>query len=83
MNDDDNEEKFYGILTNLIRKLTDLFFIVIGEKASTNLPLNNMYHILKVQNWHVYMDPCTYILITTPLILIKNKTYLRQTLTKT
>ena len=26
MNEDDNEEKLYGILANFIRKLTDLFF---------------------------------------------------------
>ena len=43
MNEDDKEEKFYGILTNFIRKLTDLFFIIIREKASTNHPLSNIY----------------------------------------
>ena len=32
MNEYDNEEDFYGILTNFIRKLTDLFIIIIGEK---------------------------------------------------
>ena len=33
MNDDENDEKVCGILTHFIRKLTDLFFIIIGEKA--------------------------------------------------
>ena len=40
---DDNEEDVHGISTNFIKKLTDLFFIIIGEKASTNVPLSNIY----------------------------------------
>ena len=48
MNDDDNEAKVCGILTKLIRKLTDLFFLIIGEKASTNLPLNRNYYLRKM-----------------------------------
>ena len=35
---DDNEEKCCGVSTDFIRKLTDLFFITIGEKASTKTP---------------------------------------------
>ena len=31
--EDKNEEKVYGISTNFTRKLTDLFFTIIGEKA--------------------------------------------------
>ena len=30
-----------------IRKLTDFFFVIIGEKASTNIPLSKMYHLKK------------------------------------
>ena len=29
---DDNEKKCYGVSTDFIRKLTDLFFVIIGEK---------------------------------------------------
>ena len=36
---DDNEEKCYGVSTDFIIKLRDLFFVTIGEKASTNIPL--------------------------------------------
>ena len=36
---DENKEKYYGVSTDFIRKLTDFFFITIGEKASTNVPL--------------------------------------------
>ena len=46
MNDDDME-KCCGVSTDFIRKLTDLFFIIIGEKASTNIPLRKMYHLRK------------------------------------
>ena len=40
---DDNKEKCYGVSTDSIRKLTDSFFIIIGEKASTNIPLRKIY----------------------------------------
>ena len=36
---DDNEEKCYGVSTDINRKWTDFFFITIGEKLSTNIPL--------------------------------------------
>ena len=39
-----NDKKCYGISTDSIRKLTDLFFIIIGEKVSTNIPLRKMYN---------------------------------------
>ena len=35
---DDNEETLYGISTNFIRKLTDLFFRIISEKSSKFFP---------------------------------------------
>ena len=44
---DDNKEKCCGVSTDFIRKLTDLFFIIIGEKASTNIPLSKMYRLRK------------------------------------
>ena len=45
---DDNEEKCYGVSNDLIIKLTDLFFITIGEKASTNIQLSKMYRLRKI-----------------------------------
>ena len=44
---DDNEEKCCSVSTDFIRKWTDFFFITIGEKASTNIPLSKMYHLRK------------------------------------
>ena len=46
MNDED-DEIFYGVSTYFIRKLTDFFFIIIGEKASTKIPLSKMYRLRK------------------------------------
>ena len=43
---DDNEEKCYGVSTDFIRKLTDLFFISIGEKSPTNIPLSKIYRLI-------------------------------------
>ena len=44
---DENEGKCSGVSTVFIRKLTDLFFITIGEKASTNIPLSKIYRLRK------------------------------------
>ena len=44
---DDNEEKFCGVSTDFIRKLTDLFSLTIGEKSSKNIPLRKMYPLRK------------------------------------
>ena len=44
---DDNEEKCSGVSTEFIRKLTDFFFITIGEKASTKNSLSKMYRLRK------------------------------------
>ena len=44
---DENEEKCYGVSTDFIRKLMDFFFITIGEKASTKIPLSKMYRLRK------------------------------------
>ena len=38
MNEDDNEENLYGIFTNFIRKLTDLFYTIIDENNLPKLP---------------------------------------------
>ena len=48
MNEDDNNENLFGILTTFTRKLIDFFFIIIGENVSTNLPMNNIYSPKKV-----------------------------------
>ena len=46
---DENMEKCCGVSTDFIRKFTDLFFIIIGEKASTKIPLRKMYRLRKVE----------------------------------
>ena len=44
---DVKKEKYCGVSTYFIRKLTDLFFITIGEKASTNIPLRRIHRLRK------------------------------------
>ena len=44
---DENKEEFCGVSTDFTRKLTGFFFIIIGEKASTNIPLRKMYCLRK------------------------------------
>ena len=51
---DDNMEKCCGVSTDFIRKLVDLFFIIIGEKAPTNIPLSKMYRFKKMCNTDMY-----------------------------
>ena len=48
MNDDDNEAKVCGISTNFIRKLTDLFYVTVCEKASKHITLNKTYYLRKI-----------------------------------
>ena len=48
MNDDNKENIFFGFSTDFIRRLTDLFFITIGEKLSKNIPLRKMYRLRKI-----------------------------------
>ena len=43
----DNEKKCYGVSTDFIRKWMDLFFITVGEKAATNIPLSKIYRLRK------------------------------------
>ena len=45
---DDKTEKCCGVSTYFIRKLTDYFLIIIGEKASTYIPLRKNYRLRKV-----------------------------------
>ena len=47
-NNDDKEGKVCGVLTKFTGILTDFFFIIIGEKASTNLPLNKTYYLREI-----------------------------------
>ena len=42
-------DKFCGVSTDFISKLTDLFLIIIGEKASTNIPWSKMNQFKKMQ----------------------------------
>ena len=44
---DDKKGKYCGVSTDFIRKLTDFFFVIIGEKASTNISLGKMYRFRK------------------------------------
>ena len=62
MNDDDNRAKICGISNRLIKKLTYLLFIMIGEKASTNIPLNKTYYLRKMAKL-----TCLYVLVYLPL----------------
>ena len=60
MNDDDME-KCCVVSTDSIRKLTDFFFIIIGEKASINIPLRKMYYLRKCSTLtclygHIYLQ---------------------------
>ena len=48
MNDDENKAKVCGISTNFIRKMIDLFFIIIDQKGSTNIPLNKTYYLNEI-----------------------------------
>ena len=45
---DDNKGKCCVVSTDLIRELMDLFFVIIGEKASTNIPLRKMYRLRNI-----------------------------------
>ena len=57
--------------SNQFHQKIDSFFIIIGKKESTNIPLNKIYYLRKMEIW-----------MTNHHILIKDPTFLRQTLTK-
>ena len=82
MNDDD-EQKCHGVSTDFIRKLTDLFFITIGEKASTNIPLRKMYRLRKSATLTHPYGPMYLELDDYPPYSDKNVSFLRHTLTET
>ena len=42
---DDNKGNCHGVPIDFIRKLTGFFFITVGEKALTNIPLRKMYRL--------------------------------------
>ena len=79
---DDNDEKCYGVSTDFIRKLTDLFFITIGEKASTNIPLSKIYRLRKSATLtRLYGSMCLELDDYLPYS-DKNLSFLRHTLTE-
>ena len=43
----DNKKKCFGVSTDFIIKLMDLSFLIIGKKASTNIPLRKIYCLRK------------------------------------
>ena len=43
----DNRETCCAVPTDFIKELTDFFFIIIGEKDSTNIPFRKMYCLRK------------------------------------
>ena len=45
---DDNMENCYGVSTDFIIKLTGLFFIIIGERSSTNIPLSKIHRLRNI-----------------------------------
>ena len=58
---DNNVEKCHSISTGFIRKLADLFFMIVGEKESTNIPLSKMYCLGKSEtltriNRSIYLE---------------------------
>ena len=62
---DDNKEKCCGVSTYFIRKLTNLFFVIIGEKASTKISLGKMYRLGKIAALTclyrpMYLEMCDY-----------------------
>ena len=83
INEHDNMEKLYGILTDFIRKLENLLFTMIGEKESSNLPFNNIFSLETMKNWNFYMDSCILSWINTHHILIHYLTFSILILTKT
>ena len=54
---DVKKENCCGVSTYFIRKLRDLFFIIIGEKASTNIPLSKMYRLRKISTLKCIYGP--------------------------
>ena len=79
---DGNEKKCYCVSTDFIRKLTG-FFITIGEKTSTNIPLSQMYHVRKGATLTRLYVPMYLNLDDYPPFSDKNRSFLRHILTET
>ena len=80
---DENEEKCYCVSTNFTRKWTDFFFIIIGEKVSTEIPLSKMYCFKKSATLTHLYEPMYLELDDYPPYFDKNQSFLRHKLTKT
>ena len=80
---DDNEETCYGVSTDFIRKLTDLFFINIGEKTSTNIIMSKIYRLRKRTALASIYGPMYSELDDYPPYSDKNQSFLIHKLTET
>ena len=76
-------EKCGGVSTDFIRKLTDFFFIIIGEKSSTNIILRKMYLLRKCATLTCIYGTMYLQLDDYPPYSDKNQTFLRHTVTAT
>ena len=59
------------------------FFISIGEKASTNIPLRNIYRLRKIATLTRIYEPMYLELDEYPPYSYKNQSFLRYALTET
>ena len=82
MNDED-EEKCYGVPTDFIKELTNIFFIIIGEKASKNLTLSKLYHLGKTETLKRLYGPMYLEFDDYPPYSDKKLSFLRHTLAET
>ena len=80
---DENDENRYGVSTIFITKLTYLFFITIGDKASTNIPLSKIYRLIKISRLACLYKPMYLELEDYPPYSDKSLSFLRYTLTET
>ena len=83
LNMNDDKKKCCGVLTDFIRKLTDLFFIIIGEKASANVPLRKIYCLRKITKLTCLYGPMYLQLNDYPPYSDEKSGILRNTLTET
>ena len=79
---DDNDEKCNDVLTDFIRKLTDFFFITIGEKESTKILLSKLYCLRNIVTLTLLYGPIYLELDDYPPYSDKNESFLRHTLTE-
>ena len=79
---DDKEEKYVGVSTDFISKLTDLFFITIVEKSSTNTLLSKMYRLRKGATLTCLFEPMYLEVIDYHQYYDQYQSFLRHTLTE-